>query len=141
MPTPRNDPQKPPSKQPQEEEDKIIFSEKASLEDYIIGKQIGEGAYAVVRGAVHIPSNKKVAMKIYRKSKLTDINRQKSVKREIKLMEKMNNLQITRLFEVIETTKYVVLVMEYVHNGSLYSYLKQHDKRRLPEHEAKRVFK
>ena len=129
MPTPRQ------SKPEKVEEDleRIIFSEKSSLEDYIIGKQIGEGAYAVVRGAVHIPSNKKVAMKIYRKSKLTDLNRQKSVKREIKLMEKMNNLQITRLFEVIETTKYVVLVMEYVHNGSLYSYLKQHDKRRLPE--------
>lgn len=80
-------------------------------------------------------------MKIYKKEKLQDQNRRKSVKREIKLMEKMNNLQIARLYEVIETTNHVILVMEYVSGGSLYSYLKQHSGRRLPEQEAKRVFK
>ena len=54
--------------QPQPE-DPLVFSTKTSLEDYIISKQIGEGAYAVVRGAVHIPTNRKVAMKIYKKFK------------------------------------------------------------------------
>ena len=37
------------------------------MEDYIIGKQIGEGAYAVVRVGLHKPSGKKVALKIYKK--------------------------------------------------------------------------
>lgn len=69
----------------------MIFSNKSSLDDYIIGKQIGQGAYAVVRVGLHKPSNKKVAMKIYKKYKLMDPNRRKSVKREIKLMEKMKN--------------------------------------------------
>ena len=32
-----------------------------------------------------------------------DPNRRKSVKREIKLMEKMNNQHIIRLYEVIDT--------------------------------------
>lgn len=62
------------------------FSDKTSVEDYIIGKQIGQGAYAVVRVGLHKPSGKKVAMKIYKKYKLLDINRRKSVRREIKLM-------------------------------------------------------
>ena len=69
----------------------MCFSNKNSLEEYIIGKQIGQGAYAVVRIGLHKPTNKKVAMKIYKKYKLLDPNRRKSVKREIKLMEKMKH--------------------------------------------------
>ena len=64
----------------------MIFSNKSSLDDYIIGKQIGQGAYAVVRVGLHKPTNKKIAMKIYKKYKLLDPNRRKSVKREFKLM-------------------------------------------------------
>ena len=104
--------------------DSMIFSDKNSLDDYVIGKQIGQGAYAVVRVGLHRPSNKKVAMKIYKKPKLLDPNRRKSVKREIKLMEKMRNQHIIRLYEVIDTSKYVILIMEYVGGGSLHGYLK-----------------
>ena len=56
-------------------------------------------------------------------------------------MEKMNNQHIIRLYEVIDTQKYVILVMEYVSGGSLHGYLKAHAGRRLLEDEAKRVFK
>ena len=69
----------------------MVFSDNNNLDEYVIGKQIGQGAYAVVRVGLHKPSNKKVAMKIYKKYKLMDPNRRKSVKREIKLMEKMRN--------------------------------------------------
>ena len=78
----------------------------------------------MVRIGLHRPSNKKVAMKIYKKIKLLDPNRRKSVKREIKLMEKMRNVHIIRLYEVIDTSKYVILIMEYVGGGSLHGYLK-----------------
>lgn len=57
----------------------------------------------MVRVGLHKPSNRKVAMKIYKKYKLMDPNRRKSVKREIKLMEKMNNQHIIKLYEVIDT--------------------------------------
>jgi MAP/microtubule affinity-regulating kinase len=119
----------------------MVFSNKSSLDEYIIGKQIGQGAYAVVRVGLHKPSNRKVAMKIYKKYKLMDPNRCKSVKREIKLMEKINNQQIIKLYEVIDTSKYVILVMEYVSGGSLHGYLKSHLDRRLTEGDAKRLFK
>jgi serine/threonine protein kinase len=122
-------------------DDSMCFSKKSSLEEYIIGKQIGQGAYAVVRIGLHKPSNKKVAMKIYKKYKLLDPNRRKSVKREIKLMEKMKHQHIIRLYEVIDTTKYVILVMEYVGGGSLHGYLKARPNRRLEEDDAKRIFK
>ena len=90
---------------------------------------------------MHRPSNKKVAMKIYKKYKLEDANRRKSVKREIKLMEKMKHSNIIRLFEVIDTSKYVILIMEYVGGGSLHGYLKSKVNRRLDEDDAKRIFR
>ena len=119
----------------------MCFSKNTSLEDYIIGKQIGQGAYAVVRIGLHKPTNKKVAMKIYKKYKLLDANRRKSVKREIKLMEKMKHSHIIRLYEVIDTSKYVILVMEYVGGASLHGYLKSKPNRRLDEDDAKRIFR
>ena len=80
-------------------------------------------------------------MKIYKKYKLLDPNRRKSVKREIKLMEKMKHPNIIRLYEVIDTSKYVILVMEYVGGGSLHGYLKSKPNRRLEESDAKRIFR
>lgn len=58
---------------------------------FILGKQIGQGAYAVVRIATCKKDNKKYAIKVYDKAKLTDSNRQRSVRREIKLLQKMNH--------------------------------------------------
>jgi len=78
----------------------------------------------VVRIGLHKPSNQKVAMKIYKKYKLEEPNRRKSVKREIKLMEKMRHPNIVQLYEIIDTSKYVILIMEYVGGGSLHGYLK-----------------
>ncbi len=93
-----------------------------------------------MRVGLHKPSNKKVAMKIYKKYKLVDPNRRKSVKREIKLMEKMKHQSIVKLYEVIDTEKYVILVMEYVGGGSLHGYLKSKSNRRLDEKEGRRIF-
>ena len=52
---------------------------------------------------MHKPTSKKVAMKIYKKYKLEEPNRRKSVKREIKLMEKMKNEHVVELYEIIDT--------------------------------------
>ena len=35
----------------------MVFSNNNSLDDYIIGKPIGSGAYAVVRIGLHKPTN------------------------------------------------------------------------------------
>ena len=113
----------------------------AWLEDFLIGKVIGQGAYALVRIGFHKPSNKEVAIKIYEKSKLVEPQRRKSVKREIKLMERMKHPNICSLYDVLETSTQLFIVMEYVGGDSLHSYLKAQPNRRLPEKEARRVFR
>ena len=44
--------------------DDIVFSDKHSMSDYIIGNKIGQGAYAVVHIGMHRKLNKKVALKV-----------------------------------------------------------------------------
>ena len=46
-------------------------------------------------------------------------------------LEKMRHMHIIELYEIIDTTKYVILAMEYVGGGSLHGYLKAKPNRRV----------
>jgi len=81
---------------------------KGKIEDYTIGKEIGKGAYAIVKHAIHKLTNKKIAIKIYEKVKLLDPERKGSVKREIQILKKMEHHEnIVKLIEVFETSRQV----------------------------------
>ena len=47
--------------------------------------------------------NKKVALKIYLKEKMKDLQRKKSVRREIKLMRRLDHPNIAKLYDAVET--------------------------------------
>ena len=129
-----------PDKKVQDAQEEIVFSENHNLDDYLIGKQIGQGAYALVFLGLNQKTNKKVALKIYQKDKIKDLQRKKSIRREIKIMQRVNHPNIAKLFEVIETDTQVILVMEYINGGSTHGYLKSKPNRRMDEHNAKKIF-
>jgi serine/threonine protein kinase len=112
----------------------------SSLEDYIVGKQIGQGAYATVRFGIHKDTGRKVAVKVYEKYKLLDPQRRKSVRREIKLMERMSHPNMVAFHDALDTPKQIYIIMEFVGGGSLHHYLKKHTCRRVEETKAKRLF-
>jgi len=90
------------------EEQNQFCTENSNIENidtYIIGKRIGQGAYAVVRVGLHKLLNQKIAVKIYEKFKLLEPNRRKSVKREIKIMEKIDHECLAKLYEAFESHK------------------------------------
>eukprot|EP00358_Blepharisma_japonicum_P001562 CAMPEP_0202954070 /NCGR_PEP_ID=MMETSP1395-20130829/50334_1 /ASSEMBLY_ACC=CAM_ASM_000871 /TAXON_ID=5961 /ORGANISM="Blepharisma japonicum, Strain Stock R1072" /LENGTH=371 /DNA_ID=CAMNT_0049669345 /DNA_START=121 /DNA_END=1236 /DNA_ORIENTATION=- len=111
------------------------------IEDYKIDKQIGQGAYAIVKYAVHTSTNRKVAFKTYEKIKLLDSNRKRNVMREIDILAMLDHPNIVKLYETIDTTRQLHIVMEYVSGCSLHGYLKRKPNRRLEENEAKRIIK
>ena len=119
----------------------LIEIKSGNIDDYLIGQEIGKGAYAVVKTAIHKPTNQKVALKIYDKFKLLEPNRKKSVQREIQILSRISHPHIMKLHESIDTTKHLYLVMEYIRGFSLHSYLKSKPNRRLSETEAKVVFR
>ena len=86
----------------------------SDVNDYQLSKQIGHGAYAVVKEGVHKPTGEKVAVKMYDRYKLMDTQRKKSALREIKILSKLNHPNVVKLYESIDTSKYVYLVMEFV---------------------------
>lgn len=84
---------------------------RGRIEDYSIGKEIGKGAYAIVKLAHHKPTGKKMAIKIYEKVKLLDPQKKNSVKREIQILKKLDHLNIVKLYEVIDCVKQVKFVI------------------------------
>jgi len=114
---------------------------RGRIEDYTLGKEIGKGAYATVRKAVHKATNIKIAAKIYSKQNLLDPQRKNAVKREIDILKKTDHPNIMKLHEVIDGPKNTILVMELIEGNSMLSYLKGKPNRRTSEEEAKEFFK
>lgn len=119
--------------------DEIIGT--GNIDNYILGSQIGQGAYAIVRSAIQKSTNKKIAIKTYEKSKLMDPHRKRCVKREIDVLEILDHPSIVKMYEVIDTSKQLHIAMEYIGGCSLHSYLKRRPNRKLDEAEVRRIFK
>jgi MAP/microtubule affinity-regulating kinase len=117
------------------------LKEKDELAGYILGKVIGNGAYAQVRQAMHRETRQQVAIKVYEKYLLIQDSRKQAVAREIKVLEKLNHSHVLKLHESVDCPKQIYLVMEFVRGASLLNYLKKKPGRRLEEEEAKCIFR
>ena len=63
------------------------------------------------------------------------------MKREIKILERLNHENIVKLYEAFDDQKSVYLINEYCGGGSLHTLLKQKQNRQLREYEARPLFK
>ena len=79
---------------------------------YMLGKTIGEGTFGKVKIAVHVPTGEKVAVKILEKNKIKDQADVRRVNREIKILKKTRHSNIIQLYEVIDTSNAIYLIME-----------------------------
>ncbi|CAH8434483.1 unnamed protein product [Schistosoma intercalatum] len=59
--------------------------------------------------------------------------------REVRVIKSINHPNIVQLYEVIETGRYVYLVMEYAKNGEMFEYLLKHN--RMNEFDARGKFR
>lgn len=119
-------------------------SKSTNIQDYTLGRKLGEGAYAVVHTAYNKKTNDKLAMKIYDKEKiLSNESRKRSVSREIQLLKRLDHPNIVKLYESIDTRKSLNLVMEHVEGKSLYEYVKEknYNGRYLPENEVRMIIR
>ncbi|CAD8122696.1 unnamed protein product [Paramecium sonneborni] len=108
---------------------------------YKVGSRIGQGAYATVRVAIQIESDTKVAIKIYEKTKIKDLQRRKGVRREIEILEKLDHPNIVKILDTVESNNHVNIILEYVSGSSLHHLVRKQPERRLEEEIAKRIFK
>jgi serine/threonine protein kinase len=73
-----------------------------NIKDFKVGLQIGAGAFAVVKRAVHERTRYTVALKTYEKKNLTDKEAADAVHREINTLSDLYHPHIMTLFEVID---------------------------------------
>lgn len=105
---------------------------------YILGKTVGEGTFGKVKIAVHIPTGEKVAVKILEKSKIKDQADVRRVNREIKILKKTRHSNIIQLYEVIDTSNAIYLMMENADGGEMFDYIVEH--RHVSELQACKFF-
>ena len=64
-----------------------------------------------------------MAIKILEKDKIVDVADVERVSREIHILKLIRHPNIIQLYEIIESPKYLFLVMEYMENGELFDYI------------------
>ena len=114
-----------------------LNKKQKKIAQFILGKKLGNGAFAVVRLATHIKTNEIVAIKILEKEKMKEINKIR-LEREIKILKKVRHRNIVNLYNVVNSKTSIYLIMEYIKGIELFSYV--NEKNRLTEPEACRYF-
>ena len=117
---------------------KQLFNGK--LEDYLITKELGKGSYAVVKLAKHRVTKEKFAIKIYTKESLLDPQKRNTVKNEINILKQLNHINIMKLYEVIDSSKYLYLVLEYIKGISLLDVIKEEKFHFIEQRRAIKLF-
>ena len=115
-----------------------IFQKK--LDDYLITRELGKGSYAVVKLAVDKKTKNKYAIKIYSKQCLIDPQLRNTVKNEINILRQIDNENIMKLYEVIDTQSNLYLVQEYINGINLLEIIKNEKHHFIKESRAKKIF-
>ena len=96
-----------------------------SISNYeFLGKNLGGGAYAIVRLARDRRTSKLVAIKTFDKIKIVSENVRKSIQNEIKILSGLDHLNTTKLLGSIENTRNIHIVMRYGGKNNLKTSLK-----------------
>jgi 5'-AMP-activated protein kinase catalytic alpha subunit len=79
-----------------------------------------------------------VAVKIINKKKMKTKNMISKVKREIKILKFINHPNIIKLYEVLDTTNDIFVIMEIASKGELYDFIQNNE---ITEEQAKFYFR
>ena len=107
--------------------------------DYILGEEIGSGAFGKVLLGKHILTEEKVAIKILDKMILNQTPEDyELVKKEISILKLVKHKYIVQLYEILQTAQHIFIIMEYCEGKEILDYILTRN--RLSELESLKYF-
>ena len=116
----------------EEEKKYILFSKEDErrnrvVEDYfLLGEELGRGAFAVVRKARAIPSGELCAVKIIDK-RLVKAEEAQMLIREIDIMRTAQHVAIVRIYDIFESDINISIVMELLPGDTLFNRIQKNE--------------
>ncbi|KIK65001.1 hypothetical protein GYMLUDRAFT_56488 [Collybiopsis luxurians FD-317 M1] len=105
---------------------------------YLLLQTLGEGEFGKVKLGLHSTWGEEVAVKLIRRGNVDSAVRMSKVEREIEVLRTLKHPNIVRLYDVIETDKYIGIIIEYASGGELFDHILAH--RYLRERDAAKLF-
>ncbi|KAG8415639.1 hypothetical protein J3458_009468 [Metarhizium acridum] len=107
--------------------------------DFILGNTIGEGEFGKVKLGWKQDSSVQVAIKLIKRDTVGgNPSRLGKIRREVTILRGVQHPNIVRLIDMIETDRYIGIILEYASGGELFDYILNH--RYLKDHSARRLF-
>lgn len=91
--------------------------------NYVMLDEIGRGAFGEVRMALSLDTLQPVAIKIISKERAREYSSSKAVRKEIKIMQELQHPNIVNLIDVLSTQSRVLVVMDLIDGGGLFTEL------------------
>ena len=116
------------------------FREERSIKigHYIVKQTIGSGTFSKVKLGVNRTTNQKVAIKLLDKSKIVEKDDLERIIREMKIYKEINHPNVIKVFEMLDTNKFYMIIMEFYERGELFNYIVENE--RLKEEETAYFF-
>ncbi|KAI5887939.1 Pkinase-domain-containing protein [Schizophyllum commune H4-8] len=105
---------------------------------YLLLQTLGEGEFGKVKLGLHAQWGEEVAVKLIRRGSIDSDARMSKVEREIEVLRTLKHPHIVRLYDVIETDKYIGIILEYASGGELFDHILA--SRYLRERDAAKLF-
>ncbi|KAM0259960.1 hypothetical protein ACHAQJ_003053 [Trichoderma viride] len=107
--------------------------------DFILGNTIGEGEFGKVKLGWKQDSSVQVAIKLIKRDTVGhNPSRLAKIKREVTILRGIHHPNIVRLIDMVETDRYIGIILEYASGGELFDYILNH--RYLKDNSARRLF-
>ncbi|ODA79342.1 hypothetical protein RJ55_04935 [Drechmeria coniospora] len=107
--------------------------------DFILGNTIGEGEFGKVKLGWKQDSSVQVAIKLIKRDTVGhNPSRLSKIRREVTILRGVQHPNIVQLIDMIETERYIGIILEYASGGELFDYILNH--RYLKDHSARRLF-